>query len=46
MVSDKKIFMGISNQDSHQAKNRKKRGMKLKKKISSETTEPISTKLC
>jgi hypothetical protein len=29
------------------SKNRKKGGMKLKKKIfSSETTEPISTKLC
>jgi hypothetical protein len=24
MVSDKKIFMGISNQDGHQAKNRKR----------------------
>jgi hypothetical protein len=34
-----------SNQDGHQAKNRK-RGMKLKKVFSSETTEPISTKLC
>jgi hypothetical protein len=27
-------------------KNRKKGGMKLKKIFSSETTEPISTKLC
>jgi hypothetical protein len=35
-----------SNQDGHQAKNRKKGGMKFKKKFSSETTEPISTKLC
>ena len=35
----------ISNQDGRQAKNRK-RGMKLKKIFSSETTEPISTKLC
>ena len=35
-----------SNQDGHQAKNRKKEGMKLKKNFSSETTEPISTKLC
>jgi hypothetical protein len=34
-----------SNQDGRQAKNRK-RGMKLKKIFSSETTEPISTKLC
>jgi hypothetical protein len=34
-----------SNQDGHQAKNRK-RGMKLKKIFSSETREPISTKLC
>ena len=35
-----------SNQDGHQAKNRKK-GDEIKKKIfSSETTEPISTKLC
>ena len=33
-----------SNQDGHQAKNRK-RGMKFKKIFSSETTEPISTKL-
>ena len=35
-----------SNQDGRQAKNRKK-GDEIKKKIfSSETTEPISTKLC
>jgi hypothetical protein len=35
-----------SNQDGRQVKNRK-RGMKFKKKIfSSETTGPISTKLC
>jgi hypothetical protein len=34
-----------SNQDVRQAKNRK-RGDEIKKKISSETTEPISTKLC
>jgi hypothetical protein len=34
-----------SNQDGRQAKNRKKGGMK-KKNIFSETTEPISTKLC
>ena len=33
-----------SNQDYRQAKNRKG-GMKLKKNFSSETTEPISTKL-
>jgi hypothetical protein len=32
-----------SNQDGHQAKNRKRGGMKLKKIFSSETTEPIST---
>jgi hypothetical protein len=35
-----------SNQDDRQAKNRKKGGWNLKKIISSETTEPISTKLC
>ena len=35
-----------SNQDGHQAKNRKKGGWNLKKTFSSETTEPISTKLC
>jgi hypothetical protein len=35
-----------SNQDGHQAKNRKKGGWNLKKIFSSETTEPISTKLC
>jgi hypothetical protein len=34
-----------SNQDGHQAKNRKK-GDEIKKKNFSETTEPISTKLC
>jgi hypothetical protein len=34
-----------SNQDVHEAKNRK-RGDEIKKKIFSETTEPISTKLC
>jgi hypothetical protein len=34
-----------SNQDGRQAKNRKK-GVKKLKKIFSETTEPISTKLC
>jgi hypothetical protein len=34
-----------SNQDGHQAKNRK-RGLKLKKIFSTEITEPISTKLC
>jgi hypothetical protein len=35
-----------SNQDGRQAKNRKK-GDEIQKKIfSSETTEPISTKLC
>jgi hypothetical protein len=35
-----------SNQDGRQAKNRKK-GDEIKKKIfSSETAEPISTKLC
>jgi hypothetical protein len=34
-----------SNQDGRQAKNTKM-GMKLKKKFSSKTTEPISTKLC
>jgi hypothetical protein len=35
----------ISNQDGRQAKNRKK-GENLKKIFSSETTEPISIKLC
>jgi hypothetical protein len=35
-----------SNQDGCQAKNRNKRGRNLKKIFSSETTEPISTKLC
>jgi hypothetical protein len=35
----------ISNQDGRQAKNRKK-GMKLKKIFSYETTVTISTKLC
>jgi hypothetical protein len=35
-----------SNQDGRQGKNRKKGGVKLKKIFSSETTEPISTKLC
>jgi hypothetical protein len=35
-----------SNQDGHQAKNRKKGDEILKKIFSSETTEPISTKLC
>ena len=35
-----------SNQDGRQAKNRKKGGWNLKKIFSSETTEPISTKLC
>jgi hypothetical protein len=34
-----------SNQDGRQAKNRKK-GEENLKKIFSETTEPISTKLC
>jgi hypothetical protein len=34
-----------SNQDGRQAKNRKNGGRNLKK-IFSETTEPISTKLC
>jgi hypothetical protein len=34
-----------STQDVRQAKI-EKRGMKLKKMFSSETTEPISTKLC
>jgi predicted GTPase len=34
-----------SNHDGRQAKNRKKGVMKLKKIFSSETTEPISTKL-
>jgi hypothetical protein len=34
-----------SNQDGRQAKNRKK-GDEILKKIFSETTEPISTKLC
>jgi hypothetical protein len=36
----------ISNQDGRQAKNRKQGGWNLKKIFSSETTEPISTKLC
>jgi hypothetical protein len=35
MVTDKKIVMGISHG-----------GIKFKKVFSSETTEPISTKLC
>jgi hypothetical protein len=35
-----------SNQDDRQAKNRKKGGSNLKKIFSSETIEPISTKLC
>ena len=39
------LMIPTSNQDGRQAKNRK-RGMKLKKIFSSETTEPISTKLC
>jgi hypothetical protein len=34
-----------SNQDGRQAKNRKKGVIKFKKIFSSETTEPISTKL-
>ena len=34
------------NQDGHQAKNRKKGGWNFKKIFSSETTKPISTKLC
>jgi hypothetical protein len=34
-----------SNQDVRQAKNRK-RGDEIEKQIFSETTEPISTKLC
>jgi hypothetical protein len=43
MVSDKKVFMGIS----HTKLNMEKRGDEILKKIfSSETTEPISTKLC
>jgi hypothetical protein len=35
-----------SNQDGRQAKNRKKGVLNFLKIISSETTEPISTKLC
>ena len=35
-----------SNQDGRQAKNKNKRGWNLKKIFSSETTKPISTKLC
>ena len=35
-----------SNQDGRQAKNRKKGGGIKKKIFSSETTEPISTKVC
>jgi hypothetical protein len=35
-----------SNQEGRQAKNRKKEGWNKKKIFSSETTEPISTKLC
>ena len=35
-----------SNQDGHQAKNRKKGAWNFKRIFSSETTEPISTKLC
>jgi hypothetical protein len=34
-----------AHQDGHQAKNRKKEDAILKKIFSSETTEPISTKL-
>jgi hypothetical protein len=34
------------NQDGRQAKDRKKRDEIFKKMFSSETTEPISTKLC
>jgi hypothetical protein len=34
------------NQDGRQARNRKKGGWSLKKMFSSETNEPISTKLC
>jgi hypothetical protein len=39
------LVIPTSNQDGHQAKNKKK-GKKLKKIFSSETTETISTKLC
>ena len=35
-----------SNQDGQQTKNRKKGGWNFKRIFSSETTEPISTKLC
>jgi hypothetical protein len=44
MVSDKNIFIGISHRVL--AKNRKNGGWNLKKLFSSETTKPISTKLC
>ena len=40
------LVIPTSNQGGCQAKNRKKRGWNLKKIFSSETTEPISTKLC
>jgi hypothetical protein len=40
------LVIPTSNQDGHQAKNRKKGGWNLKKIFSSVTTEPISTKLC
>jgi hypothetical protein len=41
-----RLVVPTSNQDGHQAKSRKMRGWKLKKIFSSETTKPISTKLC
>jgi hypothetical protein len=41
MVSDKKIFMGISRLCKLE-----KRGDEIKKIFFSETTEPISTKFC
>jgi hypothetical protein len=49
MISDKKIFMEISIESYVKLSSKlkiEKRGMKLKKIFSSETTEPISTKLC
>ena len=44
-LSKKCPVIPTSNQDGRQAKNRKKGGWNKKKIFSSETTEPISTKL-
>jgi hypothetical protein len=40
------LVIPTSNQDGRLAKNRNKGGCSLKKIFSSETTEPILTKLC